>query len=105
MPKIDIVKKLGKIKKSFTRYLLTKVDDYNVYLVVFQGEYKRNRHPGDEFFYVLKGEIQVEIDGKLEKVRKGEGFLVSKGTWHSSHSRRKSLVIVFEKMELPTEFA
>jgi mannose-6-phosphate isomerase-like protein (cupin superfamily) len=105
MPKVDIAKKLGKVKKSFTRYLLTKVDDYHIYLVVFQGDYKSNRHPGDEFFYVLKGEIRIEIDGKLEKVKKGEGFLVPGGIWHSSHSKRKSLVMVFEKMELPTEFA
>ena len=105
MPKIDIVKKLGRVKKSFTRYLLTKVDDHHVYLVVFHGDYKKNRHPADEFFYVLKGEIQIEIDGKLEKVKKGEGFLVPGGSWHSSHSKRESLVVVFEKMELPTEFA
>ena len=105
MPKVDIAKKLGKAKKSFTRYLLTRVDDHHIYLVIFQGDYKKNKHPFDEFFYVLKGEIQIEIDGRLEKIKKGEGFLVNKNTWHSSHSKKKSLVMVFEKMELPTEFA
>ncbi len=104
MPKVDIVKKSGKIKKPFTRYFLTKVDDYYIYLVIFKGDYDRHKHPTDEFFYVLKGEIRIEMDGKPEKVKKGEGFVVSKGTWHSSHSKRESLVMVFERMELPTEF-
>jgi len=105
MPKIDISSKLKRVKKSFTRYLLTKVDNYYSYLVIFQGDYKKHRHPADEFFYVLDGEIQVELQGRLEKVKKGEGLLVNGGTWHSSHSKRKSVVMVFERMELETEFA
>lgn len=105
MPKIDIGKKLTKIKKFFTRYLLAKVDNYYVYLVIFQGDYKKHRHPADEFFYVLDGEIQVELEGKLEKIKKGEGLLINGRTWHRSHSKRKSVVMVFEKMELETEFA
>ena len=105
MSKVDIAKKLEKVKKSFTRYVLTKVDNYYVYLVIFQGDYKRHRHPSDEFFYVLDGEIEVEVDGKLEKIKKGEGLLLNKGTWHSSWSKRKSVVMVFERMDLPTEFA
>ena len=105
MPKVDIAKKLQKVKKSFTRYLLTKVDNYYIYLVIFQGDYKRHNHPSDEFFYVLDGQIEIETDGKSEKVKKGEGFLVNKETWHSSRSKKKSLVMVFERMELPTQFS
>jgi mannose-6-phosphate isomerase-like protein (cupin superfamily) len=73
------------------------VGDHNIYLVVLEGEYKRHKHPYDEFFYVVDGEIEIELGNNVEKLGAGEGLLVKNGVLHKSRSTKKSLVMMFER--------
>lgn len=104
MPKINIGEAMKKIKKPFEPLHLVDVGDYNVYLVELQGEYKRHKHPFDEFFYVVKGEIEIELDKKTEKLKEKEALLVKRGEFHKSKSKKKSVVMMFEKAGLSMQF-
>lgn len=104
MPKVNIHEAMKKIKKPFEPLHLVDVGDYNVYLVELLGEYKRHKHPFDEFFYVIKGEIQIELDKKIEKLKEKEGFLVKRGEFHKSKSKKRSVVMIFEKAGLSMQF-
>ena len=64
MPKINVLKEAEKIKKPYTPFLLVNVDGSHVFLGLFEGDYKKHRHPYDEFFYVISGEIEVELDSE-----------------------------------------
>lgn len=97
MAKVNILKEGEKIKKPFVPRHIEDVGDHNIYLVLLKGEYKRHKHPYDEFFYVVDGEIEIELDKNTEKLKKGEGLLIKKGTWHKSKSPEKSLVMMFER--------
>jgi len=104
MPKINIQEAMRRIKKPFEPLHLVDVGDYNVYLVELQGEYKRHKHPYDEFFYVIKGEIKIELDKRAEKLKEGEALLVKKGEFHKTKSEKKSVVMMFEKAGLNMQF-
>jgi mannose-6-phosphate isomerase-like protein (cupin superfamily) len=104
MQKVNILEEGKKIKKPFVPRHIEDVGDYNIYLVLLEGEYKRHKHPYDEFFYVVDGEIAVELGNSTEKLKKGEGLLVRKGTWHKSRSAKKSLVMMFERAGFDAQY-
>lgn len=47
----------------------------------------RHTHPGDEFEYVMEGDVRLEIDGQPAKTFKaGEVFFVPAGAVHNGHN-------------------
>jgi mannose-6-phosphate isomerase-like protein (cupin superfamily) len=104
MSKIKVKDEVKRIKKPFHPLHLENVGDSHVYLVLVKGEYKKHRHPSDEFFYVIDGELELELDEGTEKLKKGEGILVKKGKWHKSKSKKKAMVMMFEKTGLDMQF-
>ena len=47
----------------------------------------RHTHPGDEFEFVLTGEVRLDIDGQASKTFKaGEVFFVPAGAVHNGHN-------------------
>jgi len=105
MPKVKVLKEAEKIKKPYTPFPLVNVDGSHVFLGLFEGHYLKHRHPYDEFFYVISGAIEVELDKETVTLKAGEGFLVRKKTWHKTKSKRKAIVMIFEKQGLQSEFA
>jgi len=47
----------------------------------------------------------LELDKEKILLRRGEGVLVKKGQWHKSSSRRKSLVMLFERSGMESQFS
>jgi quercetin dioxygenase-like cupin family protein len=105
MPKINVLKEAEKIKKSYTPFHLVNVDNFHVFLGLFEGDYRKHRHPYDEFFYVVSGGIEIELDKETVPLKPGEAFLVPKNIWHKSSAKKKALVMLFEKQGLQSEFA
>jgi mannose-6-phosphate isomerase-like protein (cupin superfamily) len=105
MPKINILKEAEKVKKPYTPYHLANVDNYHVFLGLFEGDYKKHKHPYDEFFYVVLGEIEIEMDKETVTLKEGEGILVKKNTWHKSKAKDKAVVMLFEKIGMQSDFA
>jgi mannose-6-phosphate isomerase-like protein (cupin superfamily) len=105
MSKINILKEAEKIKKSYTPFQLVDVDNFHVFLGLFEGDYRKHRHPYDEFFYVVSGGVEIELDKETIALKPGEAFLVPKHTWHKSCAKKKALVMLFEKQGLQSEFA
>ncbi len=104
MAKVDLLREGKKVKEPFKPIPVSRVGDANILLSVIQGEYKKHNHPYDEFFYVLDGKIELELDKEKFILKKGEGFLVKKGQWHQSRSRKRSLVMLFERSGMESQF-
>jgi len=105
MPKINILREAEKIKKPYTPFHLVNVNGSHVFLGLFEGDYRKHKHPYDEFFYVISGEIEIESEGEKVTLKAGEGYLVPRKKWHNSRARRKAIVMLFEKQGLQSEFA
>lgn len=105
MPKINVLKEAEKIEKPYTPFPLVNVDGSHVFLGLFEGDYLKHRHPYDEFFYVISGEVEIELDNETVELKAGEGFLVPKRNWHRSKAKNKAIAMLFEKQGLESEFA
>jgi quercetin dioxygenase-like cupin family protein len=47
----------------------------------------KHRHPYEEIFVVLEGEIEVIVDGELEMVSGGSIRIIPPGSWHQFTNR------------------
>jgi quercetin dioxygenase-like cupin family protein len=55
----------------------------------------RHTHPGEEFGYVLDGELTLEIDGQPAKTLKaGDSFFIAAGTVHQAKNAGKGAAAV-----------
>ncbi|WP_203226493.1 cupin domain-containing protein [Psychrobacter sp. P11G5] len=77
------------------------IADYNqneVMVVKFQGEYPFHKHEEtDDFFYVLEGEMFMDIEGEHSRlVKAGELFIVPKGVSHRPRAEHEVKVLLIE---------
>ena len=84
---------------------LCQVNGSVVRLGVFQGEYHWHKHEeDDEFFYVLEGQLLVDLKGDLEGDLEGrvvsldprQGFVVPKGVLHRTRALKRTVVLMVE---------
>ncbi|MDH4221990.1 MAG: cupin domain-containing protein [candidate division Zixibacteria bacterium] len=104
MPKVNLLKEGKKIKVPFKPLPVCKVGSSNILVGIIKGEYKKHKHPYDEFFYILDGKIVLELEKEKVSLSKGEGILVKKGEEHRTSSRHKSLVMLFERCGMESQF-
>ena len=73
-------------------------NDNDVMVVKFKGEYPFHKHETtDDFFYVLEGEMIMDIEGKPSQVvRAGELFVVPKGVVHRPRAETEVKVLLIE---------
>ena len=47
-----------------------------------------------EFYYILKGILNVNIDGNIENLKEGDIIMISPGTIHEAHSKQGAEILV-----------
>jgi mannose-6-phosphate isomerase-like protein (cupin superfamily) len=95
-----------KIKEPWTPQEVACIDGHHVYLCLFKGEFVSHKHPGDEFFLCLDGQLEIETPDGSIVLKEGESTLIKKGTPHKSKAKKKALLLMFERIGLqrqPTE--
>ncbi len=105
MEKIVNVKELApRLKQPFTRNVLADVDDYRAYLIRFEGTYVFHKHPKDELYLVLEGEIFIDFpDGTSIHLREGDVWVARANQVHRSRAEVSSLVLMFKAKSLHSE--
>jgi mannose-6-phosphate isomerase-like protein (cupin superfamily) len=78
---------------------LCQVNDSLVRVGVFNGEFHWHAHEKeDEFFLVLEGKLEIEIEGRDTAVLAvGEGVMVPKGVRHRPISKEGATVLMVEQ--------
>jgi mannose-6-phosphate isomerase-like protein (cupin superfamily) len=75
-----------------------------VRLGVFEGEYHWHKHDeDDEFFYVVEGQLLIDLRGKTVALSPRQGFVVPKGIEHRTRATKRTVVLMVEnKRIIPT---
>ena len=84
---------------EFTWYnqTLCKVNESVVRLGVVQGEYHWHKHDeDDEFFYVLEGELLIDLAGRTVEIPPRKGFVVPKGVMHRTRALHRTVILMVE---------
>jgi mannose-6-phosphate isomerase-like protein (cupin superfamily) len=62
------------------------------------GDFHWHKHDDtDEFFLVMEGHLDIELEDRMVSLRPGQAFTVPKGVMHCPHSRGRSVVLMVER--------
>jgi mannose-6-phosphate isomerase-like protein (cupin superfamily) len=76
---------------------LCQVNDSVVRLGVIEGEYHWHKHDNDdEFFYVVEGELLIDLEDKVISLRPRQGFVVPKGVMHRTRAKERTIILMVE---------
>jgi mannose-6-phosphate isomerase-like protein (cupin superfamily) len=94
---IDVPSLVSSCKDKWHNQTLTQVNDCVVRLGVLEGEFHWHKHDlEDEFFYVIDGELTIELEGKTVKLHPKQGFNVPRGVMHKTAAPKKTVVLMIE---------
>ncbi|AEG55114.1 cupin domain-containing protein [Sinorhizobium meliloti] len=98
MRSINISEKLALFSSHWDPHVVSDYNDNDVMVVKFKGEYPFHKHETtDDFFYVLEGEMIMDIEGKpFQVVKAGELFVVPKGVVHRPRAETEVKVLLIE---------
>jgi mannose-6-phosphate isomerase-like protein (cupin superfamily) len=64
---------------------------------VVKGEYHWHKHDdNDEFFYVIKGRLLIDLEGQTVDLAPRQGFVVPKGTLHRTRALERTVILMVE---------
>ena len=83
---------------------LCKVNESVVRVGIIEGEYHWHKHDeDDEFFFVVDGELLVDIEGNADglegrtvSLKAGQGFVVPKTVVHRTRAPRRTTILMVE---------
>jgi mannose-6-phosphate isomerase-like protein (cupin superfamily) len=89
---------IGAAQTPWWNRTLCEVNDAWVRLGVMEGDFHWHKHDAeDEFFLVLEGELDIELEGRTVSLLPGQAFTVPAGVMHFPHARKRSVVLMVEK--------
>jgi mannose-6-phosphate isomerase-like protein (cupin superfamily) len=76
---------------------LCKVNGAVVRLGVVKGEYHWHKHDeDDEFFYVVEGQLRIDLEDRTVELSPRQGFVVPKGTMHHTRATQRTTILMVE---------
>lgn len=98
MKTINLDEKLNQFSSHWNPHVIADYNDNDVMVVRFIGEYPFHKHDTtDDVFYVLEGEMEMDIEGEPPRtVKAGELFVVPKGVVHRPRAKNEVKVLLIE---------
>ena len=97
LEKIDVPKMVKECKDKWFNQTLTRVNDSVVRLGIVEGEYHWHKHvDDDEFFFVLHGQLLIDLEDRTIELNPNEGFTISKGVMHRTRAPKKTVMLMVE---------
>jgi mannose-6-phosphate isomerase-like protein (cupin superfamily) len=83
---------------------LCQVNDSVVRIGVVEGEYHWHKHDADdEFFYVVDGQLLIDLEERTVALDPAQGFVVPKGIVHRTRAPHRTVILMVEnKGIIPT---
>ena len=98
---IDIPEIVKQCKDKWFNQTLTKVNDSVVRIGIVKGEYHWHKHNNDdEFFFVLKGKLFVDLEDRTIELNPNQGVTVSKGIVHRTRALQKTVILMVENSNI-----
>ena len=102
MIKVNLSALGAELETAWVPLKVAQLEDYCCLLVLYQGSYPPHYHDKGEFFLVLEGVVDIEIEGAgTVTLHEKEALLVQAGQHHRPITRTpKALVLLFEAQDL-----
>jgi mannose-6-phosphate isomerase-like protein (cupin superfamily) len=95
---IDVNAEAAAVQDEWVNQTLTTVNDAVVRLGVVQGEFHWHKHEAeDEFFYVVEGDLEIEVEGHESfRLRPGQGVTIPRGVMHRPIAHTRTAILMVE---------
>jgi mannose-6-phosphate isomerase-like protein (cupin superfamily) len=78
---------------------LCQVNGSVVRLGVVEGEYHWHKHDNDdEFFYVVEGQLLIDLEGRSVELKPRQGFVVPKAVLHRTRALQRTVILMVENV-------
>lgn len=94
---IDVNTIINATKEKWSNQTLTEVNNSVVRLGIVEGEFHWHKHDDDdEFFFVLQGQLLIDIEGGTIELNPNQGVTISKGVMHRPRAPIKTVMLMVE---------
>ena len=94
---IDVSKLVEVCTDKWFNQTLTKVNDSVVRIGIVEGEYHWHKHDkDDEFFFVLEGQLWIDLEDKTVVLNPNQGMTISSGVVHRTRAPGKTVMLMVE---------
>lgn len=98
---IDVPKIVKECTDKWFNQTLTKVNDSVVRVAIIEGEYHWHKHDrDDEFFFVLDGQLLIDLEDKTIALNPWEGFTITRGIVHRTRAPKKTVMLMVETSDI-----
>lgn len=89
---------IGNAHQPWWNRTLCAVNDTWVRLGVLEGDFHWHKHDDtDEYFMVLEGQLDIELEDRTVELTPGKAFTVPRGVMHFPHARGRCVVLMIER--------
>ncbi len=104
MEKLDTIELTKGITEKWKNFPVSDINDHVVRISVLEKDFFWHKHTkSDEFFYVIKGELFVDFEGKTETLTDGQMIKVPKNILHRTRSNVRTTILCFETKDNDVE--
>jgi mannose-6-phosphate isomerase-like protein (cupin superfamily) len=97
LEKIDVNEMVKACTDKWYNETLTKVNDSVVRLGIVEGEYHWHKHDNDdEFFFVLEGQLLIDLEDSTIELNPNQGVTIPKGVMHRPRAPKKTVMLMME---------
>lgn len=95
--KVNLPAALARITDYWTPHTVAAINDYDVKVVRFSGEFAWHTHSHtDELFLVVRGGCRIELRGREVTLTEGELYVVPRGVEHRPVADEEAEVVLIE---------
>ena len=86
------------LTEQWSPRIVAELDDSYVKVAKVQGSLAWHSHDNeDELFYILEGELRIEMEDRTVVVRRGEFFVVPRGVRHNPVAEHECHIMLIER--------
>ena len=94
---INLQEKFGLFSEQWKPKVIAEMNDYQFKLVKLEGDFVWHKHvETDETFFVVEGELRIELLDGAVTIGPGEMFVVPKGVEHKPFAAREVKLMLIE---------
>ncbi len=95
--KVNLQSKLESFNEYWTPKIIGELNGQLVKIAKFKGEFVMHKHEQeDELFYVISGNLCIELENKTIELSAGEFVIIPKGVEHKPYAPEEVSVMLFE---------
>jgi mannose-6-phosphate isomerase-like protein (cupin superfamily) len=101
LERMDVSEIVKQCKDKWFNQTLTRVNESVIRLGIVEGEYHWHKHDNDdEFFFVLSGQLLIDLEDQTIELNPNQGVTITKGVLHRPRAPKKTVMLMVETSDI-----